>query len=237
MVLTAGHMNRLPEARRAPFRRMFLYCSGIMLVMTMVVVLEYTNRILLHSALPYILVCGITPIILAVGSRVTRFRFAATYIAGFYLLFNWALILILPLFPAQPKLGPVYQNVTHFIPQEFPLLLIVPAFCLDLFWQRAKNWNPWSIAVASAAIYVAVLVAVEWPFASFLMSPASRNAIFGTTYFWYGLPPTSFTARSQFLPSAGPLRFAFGLLLAFLFSTVAARWGWSRGQWFRDIKR
>ena len=37
---------------------------------------------------------------------------------------------VLPLFPAQPKLGPVYREVTHFIPWEFPLLLIVPAIIL-----------------------------------------------------------------------------------------------------------
>ncbi len=39
-------------------------------------------------------------------------------------------------FPAEPKLGPVYRQVTHFIPWEFPLLLIVPAFAIDLILQR-----------------------------------------------------------------------------------------------------
>ena len=43
---------------------------------------------------------------------------------------------ILPLFPAQPKLGPVYHPLTQFTPPEFPLLLIVPALALDLLWQR-----------------------------------------------------------------------------------------------------
>ena len=41
----------------------------------------------------------------------------------FGIVFLW----ILPLFPAEPKLGPVYHPVTHFIPWEFPLLLIIPA--------------------------------------------------------------------------------------------------------------
>ena len=47
-----------------------------------------------------------------------------------------AFLWILPLFPAEPKLGPVYHQVTHFIPWEFPLLLIVPALAIDLICQR-----------------------------------------------------------------------------------------------------
>ena len=29
-------------------------------------------------------------------------------------------ILVLPLFPAQPKLGPVFYPVTHMVPAKFP---------------------------------------------------------------------------------------------------------------------
>ncbi|HZS54298.1 MAG TPA: hypothetical protein VFA65_07835 [Bryobacteraceae bacterium] len=237
MVLIAGEMNRESESRRAPFLRLFLYMCGLLLVNTMIVLMEYTDRTALHLSLPYILVCSFTPIILAIGSRATGARFAATSIAGIYTLFIIGLILVLPLFPAQPKLGPVYQNVTQFIPPEFPLLIIVPAFLLDLFWSKSRNWNPWAIAAISAAIYVAVLVAIEWPFASFLMSPASRNRFFGTMYLWYGMPPTSFLARNEFFPSPGAERFAFGMLFAFLASILAIRWGWSRGNWFKQIKR
>src|SRR5579884_1413639 len=177
MVLICGHMNREPKSgaqtaagslntpavsHRAAYRWLFLYLAGMMLVMTMVIFMEYTERSALHTALPYVLVCSVTPLILAVGSGVTGARFAATHIAGFYMLFVIGLILVLPLFPAQPKLGPVYQNVTHFIPPEFPLLLIVPAFLLDLFWQKSRDWNAWAKAAISAAIYVIALVAVEW---------------------------------------------------------------------------
>ena len=31
------------------------------------------------------------------------------------------------LFPATPKLGPIYQDITHYVPLDFPLLLVVPA--------------------------------------------------------------------------------------------------------------
>jgi hypothetical protein len=145
--------------------------------------------------------------------------------------------LLLPLFPAEPKLGPVYQHVTHFIPEAFPILLIAPALALDLLWQRTKNWNPWKLAAISAVVFVAVLVAIEWPFASFLMSPAARNRFFGTGYLWYGLPPYSHSARYLFLDSETATHFWRSILLAVVFATLTFRFGLSRGEWLYRIKR
>lgn len=237
MTLIAGHMNRVAERDRAAYKRIFLYMCGMMLVMTMVIFLEYSERVLMHSALPYILVGAVTPIILTIGWRVTGMRFAATAIAAYYMLFNMALIWILPLFPAQPKLGPVYQNVTHFIPMEFPMLLVMPAFLLDIFWQKSRNWNRWAVAAVSALIYVGTLVAVQWPFANFLMSPASRNAFFGTMYFYFGIPPTAFVVRNEFYPWEGIIPFAIGLGFALAFATLTIRWAFARANWFRAIQR
>ena len=98
---------------------------------------------------------------------------------------------ILPLFPAEPKLGPVYQHVTHFVPPEFPLLLIVPAFVLDLLWQRTGHWPLWRQSVVSGVVFLAALAAVQWPFAYFLMSPAARNWLIGAKYFAYFQRPGS----------------------------------------------
>jgi hypothetical protein len=175
--------------------------------------------------------------VLAVGSRTTGIRFASTYIAAFYTLFLIGLILILPLFPAEPKLGPVYQPVTQFIPPEFPLLLIVPALAMDLIWSWTKSWNAWKTAAMSAVVYVGLLLAVEWPFASFLMSSGSRNRFFGTMYLWYSLPPTSFLARGLFLPFETTAQFWRGMALAVILCFLAIRWGISRGEWMRKIAR
>ena len=237
LALIAGYMNRSSGTNRQIARWLFLYGGGIMLVMAMIMLMEYTERVFLHNSLPYVLVCTLTPIVLAVGSRATGVRFAATFIAGFYMLFVIGLVVILPLFSAEPKLGPVYQHVTHFIPPEFPLLLILPALSLDLLWGRIKNWNPWKTAVVSALLYVGLLLAVEWPFATFLMSPASRNRIFGTMYFWYGLPPMSYMARNMFWPGETTAEFWRGMALAVLLCALAIRWGLSRGDWMRNINR
>jgi len=237
LVLLAGHINRAPAKEKTAPRRLFLYVDGIMLVMAMVILMEYTSRPILHDSLPYILVSIAAPIVMAVGSRATGMKFAATFIAAFYTLFIVGLILVLPLFPAEPKLGPVFQHVTQFIPPQFPMLLIVPAFALDLFWSCAKNWNPWKAAVVSALIFAGLLLAVEWPFASFLMTPAARNRFFGTIYLVYGLPPTAYLARNLFYHYETFWEFWRGMGIAVILSALAIRWGISRGDWMAAVKR
>jgi hypothetical protein len=209
----------------------------VTLIVAILLLMEYTGNSRLHSSLPYIVVSLLAPIPLAVASRATGIKYAASTVAAIYTACLIGFILILPLFPAQPKLGPVYQNVTHFIPPDFPLLLIIPALALDLFWQRARNWNAWLLAFVSGLIFTGVLLAVEWPFANFLMSPPSRNWFFGTNYFWYGLPATSFSARHLFyMPETGwPL--IQGLVIALLFATASIRFALSRGQWMSEVKR
>lgn len=236
LVLIAGHINRSSVENKAA-RLFFLYGCGILLIQVMILLMEYVGRENLHSSLPYVLMCALTPIIFALGARVTGFKFAATYVAAFYTFFLIGLILILPLFPAEPKLGPVYQHVTQFIPPEFPILLIVPALALDLLWQRAKSWNAWKTAAVSAIIFTGVLLAVEWPFADFLLTPASRNFFFGTGYLWYGLPPASLMARNLFDQYENAAEFWRGIALALVFCCLAVRWGISRGNWMKSIQR
>ena len=237
LVLIAGHANRAAGKAKQLTYRLFLYVTGVLLVMFMVLLMEFTSRSQLHNSFPYLIVSVLAPISLALASRATGSAFAATSVAAIYSLVVIGLILLLPLFPAQPKLGPVYQHVTHFIPPQFPLLLIVPAMALDLLWSRTGSWNRWVVALLSALIFVGLLLAVEWPFAEFLMSPVARNRFFGTTYFWYGLPPTSFGARNLFVPAESAVAFWRGIGIAVVFATLSMRFGLSRGEWMRSINR
>ena len=237
LVLIAGHMNRSNGTVRHRSQFLLLYGCGIMLIMLMTMLMEYLERVFLHTSQPYVILAIFAPIMLTVAARATGFSWAATVVAGFYTLFNIGLVLILPLFPAEPKLGPVYQHVTHFIPEPFPILLIIPALALDLLWQRTKSWHLWKVAAISSLVFVFFLVAAEWPFASFLMSAASRNRLFGTMYFWYGLPPTSYMARHLFWDLESTAHFWRGIALAFIFGTLSFRWGLSRGEWLRAVKR
>jgi len=237
LVLIAGYANRADGKNKTAAWSLLLYVFGMTLVMFMFIIMEFTSRSQLHSSKPYLAVSLLAPLGLAAASRATGVRYAATAVAGVYTLLIVGLILILPLFPAEPKLGPVYQHVTHFIPPQFPMLLIVPALALDLLWERTRNWNRWLLALVSGTLFVALLLAVEWPFAGFLMSPAARNRFFGTAYFWYGLAPGSYSARYLFYSPETVTAFWQGIAITIGAAILSVRAGISRGEWLQSVKR
>ena len=148
-----------------------------------------------------------------------------------------AIILILPLFPAQPKLGPVFQPVTQFIPPSFPMLLIVPAILLDLLWNRIGERNALLVAAISGPLFVLALVAVQWPFANFLMTDAAHNRFFAAGYLDYGTPPWSAIAMRRFVAPEHGLTLLRGLGFAMVYSSISVWLGLLLGNWMRKIQR
>lgn len=237
LVLIATFMNKAEGEIRRHLQWLFLYLTGLMVVAGMVTVIELTSRVELHSPVCYEAICTGTPAMLAIASRATRYRWAATITSAVYSLFVLGQLWILPLFPAQPKLGPVMSPVTHFIPNEFPLLVIAPAFVLDLLWPRMSRWNTWSRALLSGFVFLAVLIAAEWPFADFLQSPWARNAIFGSAYRSYFQSPQSFGALYKFLPAPSASQFRLGMEIALGESIVSMWLGMSMGDWLKRVRR
>jgi hypothetical protein len=244
LFLTLAAMNRSAaengEAQDQTFKtlqRVFLYVGGLIVGGQMFFLLEYTWDVHLHSASAYVAMGIAIPLVFAMLSQASRHRWAATYAASVYTIFAIAEILILPLFPATPKLGPVYYPVTHMVPAAFPILILVPAIALDLLWQRTRSWKPWQIAAVSGFLFIAVLTLVEWPFANFLLSKASENRFFGTMYFDYTTRPTSFDLlRRYFEPDSGS-RLYFGLLRAAIYGSIGTWIGLSFGRWMRSVQR
>jgi hypothetical protein len=145
---------------------------------------------------------------------------------------------ILPLFPAEPKLGPVYRQITHMVPLAFPILIVAPAFVLDLLGPRLKNWTKWRQALLGGTVFVAVLIAAQWPFANFLIhSPAAHNWIFGTIYFPYFYSAAQVLERSHFVSSETTGQFWTGIGLAVFAAVVSARIGITWGNWMRRVQR
>jgi hypothetical protein len=237
LILTLGYMNRASGALRRQLEWMFVYVGGLLIVLLQFVTMEYSNRVMLHTSLPYRIMAALIPFVLAGVWRASSFRFTCTIVTCIYSLLIVGFILILPLFPAQPKLGPVYQNVTHFIPPQFPILLIAPAFVLDLLWQRTRKMNPWLLAAISGIVLVLVLLAAEWPLASFLMTPASRNAFFGTAYLYYFSSPRSYLARSAFYVLDSGREFWANIAWAILFAAISTRLGMAWGDWMKRVRR
>ena len=237
LILALAQRNRSSGASTMRFEWLFLYVGALIVILLQTLLLEFTAHPSLHTTLPYRMEAIFIPFVLAGIARVSSHRFSATILTGLYSIFLIGTILILPLFPAQPKLGPVYRPVTHFIPNQFPILLIVPAFLLDVFWHCFANWNKWLLAAGSAVLFTGALLVAEWPFASFLQSPAARNAFFGAGYLDYATPPNSSDARYVFdIVDTGAL-FWMNIAAATAFAFVSTRLGFSWGEWMRKVKR
>jgi hypothetical protein len=235
--LITAAMNRADGALFEKLQWLLLYLGGLMMVLTMFFRMEYTWDIRLHSAAAYISIAIGVPTYFALLWECSRHRWAATIATAFYSLFLIGLILILPLFPAEPKLGPVYQPVHQFIPPLFPVLLIVPAFFMDLLLEKTREWKSWAVALISGPLFVVTLVAVQWPFASFLMTPAANNRFFGAGYLDYGTPSWSHAAQRTFFNPEHGLVLWNGLAFAMLYAAVSTWLGLGLGKWMRKVQR
>jgi hypothetical protein len=237
MVLIAAGMNRSSGQTRRNLEWLFLYLNSMILVELLTAVLELTNRGFLHTAICYRSICILTPIVLAIASRATGLRWAATTVSAIYMAFILGMLWILPLFPAQPKLGPVMHEVKQFIPADFPLLVLIPALVLDLVWPRMATWSKWKQALASGALFLGVMAPVEWVFGDFLQSPAARNAFFGTIYLDYFQNPQGYAATYRFVPYETAGEFRVGMAIALACAIVSAWLGMGAGDWLKRVRR
>jgi hypothetical protein len=238
ILLALAFMNRASGSARAALRRLFLYVAGVAVCESLLLKLEYISRSDMHSALFYVVVFTGTPALLMAVATASQYRWACTVVTGIYTAYGLALLWILPLVPAEPKLGPVYRQVTHLIPWEFPLLLLVPALIADLVLQRTAAWRPIARALVTGAAFFGVFVAVQWPFADFLMSPWSRNWVFGTTYMDYNMPLWSPYANFQFIPSEATVEQFWGRMLLAGVTLWAMMWAGLRiGRAMERVRR
>ncbi len=241
LILLVGEMNRAIAAADTQTARhlewMLIYVGGLMVVFQMFFRMEHTWDVYLHTAQSYEWMAAGMPTMFAILWQVSRNRWSSTWATAIYTVFLIGLILILPLFPAEPKLGPVYQPVTQMIPPKFPILLIVPGLALDLLWSYTRRWKPWLVALVTGPVFVLPLVAMEWPFASFLMSRGAANRFFGTGYFQYNMPSTSFDVLRQFVDPERGVQLWTGLLMAMIFAAMSTWIGMALGRWMRGIQR
>jgi len=113
-------------------RWLFVFACGVLLTMAATVLIEGSFPNHQHTSYFYKVSCATYPIYLLGFARASGMRWSGTLIGLVYMGIVMALNWILPLFPAQPLLGPVYNKVDHMVPLPFPLLLVVPGFALDL---------------------------------------------------------------------------------------------------------
>jgi hypothetical protein len=238
LFLIVAEMNRASAETRAKLNRVFLYAGCMLTILLLMLISEYTDYTLSHSAIFYrVLGLAMPPVLVGIA-RASGYRWAATKVAGIYFGL-WILALwLVPLVPAQPKLGPVYTQITHLVPLEFPLLLFAGAAALDFLLDRMTGSNKWLQAAVAGAGFVVVMIAVQWPAGSFLVSPLAENRIFGTDYYPYMQRASDYHYNHEFYAwEKTRAQFWLGMLFAFVAAILTTRAGLAWGDWMRRVRR
>jgi len=214
--------------------------AGAVLAMISVVTTaqSYANR--QHSAVFYELGCAAYPLVLVAQSVAGRLRAPGCAAALACMAFIAAMVWLLPLFPASPQAGPVYNALDHFLPPPFPLLLVVPALGLDAlvrrFAARERRGPGWAAALEAGVAFFALFVATQWLFSAFLLSPAADQWFFagGGRYwpFFLRIEPSARTAYWDFMSPSLDLTSAG---IAALLAVLSARAGLSLGAALRGV--
>src|SRR5262249_34208825 len=160
IILMIGVLNRAEGALRRHLQWMVLTVGGLVMVNSMMGRLEFTDRGMMHTALTYMALAIGPPFVMETVARAHRFPRARPTVAAIYTLVFALGVWILPLFAAEPKLGPVYQRITHMVPLGFPILILAPAIALDLLWPKLNARWPeasfsvkWYQAVVAGTVY------------------------------------------------------------------------------------
>jgi len=238
LLFILGQLSRARGRSKAILNGLLLYTFMTILTISLGAVQQITIRTNMHSAQFYLVVSLAVPLWLATVSAVSSSRWACTTVAAIYTAYYLAFIWILPLFPAEPKLGPVYQEVTRLVPPDFPLLLVAPALAIDLLRRRYTTWPEWRHAVAAGCAFLAAFVAAQWPFAEWLQSPAARNWIFGAQHIPFFVPSSSDYVRYVFTPlEQSSSEFWLTMTLALAAAVILTRIGFAWGTGMSRLQR
>ena len=234
MLMALAWQNRA-VGDRGHLGRLYLLGAGLLLLLVATVATEHTQRWGMHQSHFYQVSAGLFLFFIIAASRASVARWPATTVALVYTVLMLFMLVLMPLFPAQPLLGPIYVHVDHFMPTDFPLLLIVPAFALDLVLQPARGRiNDWVLALLASAVFLVTFLAVEYPFANFLMTPWARNWFFVSDRMPYTVDPSMQARWYRLNP---PDRLAVGLPIALVIGYASARCGLWWGNWMSRVQR
>jgi len=239
LLLTLAQQNRSAGDDRKRFAWILAITGGFFIMNFSLFLTEYSERHMMHSPIFFEIVSFAFPFALASMARAIKLRWAATAAAAFFTATSLLLMWTIQLFPATPKLGPIYQHVTHMVTLSFPLLVIVPAVCIDLVLHRIDGkLSSLALGFIVGVVFVVAFIAAQWPFASFLMTPAARNPIFNAANFVYWTPPRYLGTAGRFdPPRPGAWPFSVHVLIMVGLATLSAWRGLALGGWMSKVKR
>jgi len=237
MLTALARQNRASPDEQRRLGLLYAVSAGILLTMHATVIMEYAafpND--MHSARFYRVTALGIPLILIATSRPSRLRWPATTTAAIYMGIVLVIMWTLQLFPATPRLAPIYNPVTHMVPPPFPLLLVLPSIAIDLLMRRFKGGGDWLLAPVLGLTFVAVMLVAHWWWAEFLLTPSARNAVFAADQWDYYIKPGDW--RYQFWTAErGLVDMARGLAIAAVTAVVSARVGLWIGRGMARVQR
>jgi hypothetical protein len=186
MLMAVAAQNRSESGSLRRMGWVYALSAAVIILMLQTMMMErtaYANT--MHSSSFYITTAIPLPLALVAFARASRVSWPATRIAILYMLMALLFMWILQLVPGSPKLAPIYREVTRMVPPPFPALLVFPALAIDWLLLRAREGNEWKLAAMLGFAFVLVMLIVHWPWAEFMLSPVSRNFVFGGDIFDY----------------------------------------------------
>lgn len=239
MMLALRLQNRTRDGASRRYGLAYVIAAGALLAMVGIAVSEYTLRPnLWHTGMTWHVVAAAFPVFLFATARAGRIRFPATATAltymAIFLVTQWTLVQ----FEATPRLSPIVRPLTHMSAYGFPMLLVVPAVAIDLGLRRWGEAGDWRLAAVFGPLFVLLMVAVHWPFGTFLVSsPLAQNDFFLARHWPYFAMPgaweqTFFNAQPPF-----SMDFLASLGIACLTAILTARAGLAWGSWMRRVRR
>jgi hypothetical protein len=244
MLMVLGAQNRATtEHDRRRLGLIFAYAAGIVVSLAAILIEEeaaYGNA--MHGSSFYTFTAVVFPIFLVAFARASRLKWPAMITALLYMGIVLVNMWIIQLFPAQPRLAPIYNPVTHMVPSPFPLLLVFPAIAIDLLIQRFGKDRDWTLSIALGVAFVVVMLAVHWFWGDFLVSPAARNWVFGADQWDYSSRLGSWRYEFWNLDrdanrDFSAMLFARGLGIAIIYAIISSRVGLWWGKGMARIKR
>jgi hypothetical protein len=237
LLILVSEMNRASGITKERLNSLFLYLCGILLILHLILVSEFSDASLMHTSSFYQMHSFGAPLLLVAFALASGRRWGATIVASVYMAVMLAGLWLFPLFPATPKLGPVFTNVTHMVPMGFPVLLIVPAILIDIVLNRTTGRNKWFQTLLLGTVFVASLLIVQWPFGDFMIGTHARNAVFGQNYFPYAFPPSLYHLEWEFQLDKSPGAFWSGMGIAWILAVVSSRIGIAFGGKLSRLRR
>jgi len=246
MMLAEQNRSARPSGRIGV---LFSASMGLVVLMLATMLYEHTGVANSQHAPKFFQFCAAAfPVFLVAMARAGRSPWPATTAALTYMLLmivlNWVLVQV----PATPRLAPIYNPVTHLVPPGFPIWLVVPALVIDLAVRRLGR-RPWLLSPLIGLGFVVTLLAVQWPFASFMLTFDHPNPFFGAQYWDYSARLGPWTKTFFDVPGYTWIRgvgltgsldvpaFVRGLVIAALIGAIAARLGLWWGDWMARVRR